>query len=145
MSCDNILVNGVKEDIGLPLDTARDDDLDEDSIHNQADTLRLDEIREPHPIKLIIGQTSHFMHTIKEEPEISQKIAPEDFFEAPVEPILPTEEPPVEEPHTEEPPVEEPHTEEPPVEEPLQTPAADPPPKKKRTYNRSKSKAPPTA
>jgi hypothetical protein len=135
MSCDNILVNGVKEDIGLPLDTARDDDLDEDSIHNQADTLRLDEIREPHPIELIIGQTSHFMHTIKEEPEISQKIAPEDFFEAPVEPILPTEEPPV----------EEPHTEEPPVEEPLQTPAAEPPPKKKRTYNRSKSKATPTA
>jgi hypothetical protein len=143
MSCDNILVNGVKEDIGLPLDTARDDDLDEYSIHNQADTLRLDEIREPHPNELIIGQTSHFMHTIKEEPEISQKIAPEDFFEAPVEPIIPTEELHTEEPPVEEPPVEEPHTEEPHTEEPLQTPAT--PPKKKRTYNRSKSKAPPTA
>ena len=128
MSCDNILVNGAKEDIGLPLDTARDDELDEESIHNQADTLRLDEIREPHPIELIIGQTSHFIHPIKEEPEISQKIAPEDFFEAPGEPIITTEEPPVEEP---------------PVEEPIQTPAI--PPKKKRTYNRSKSKAPPTA
>jgi hypothetical protein len=123
MSCDNILVNGAKEDIGLPLDTARDDDLDEESIHNKADTLRLDEIREPHPIELIIGQASHLIHPIKEEPEISQKIAPEDFFEAPGEPIITTEEPP--------------------VEEPIQTPAT--PPKKKRTYNRSKSKAPPTA
>ena len=53
MSCDNILMTpGVKEDIGSTLDTARDD-LDEDSIHNNADTLRLDEIREPHQIELI--------------------------------------------------------------------------------------------
>ena len=178
MSCDNILLHnmGYKEDIGLSLDTARDD-LDEESIHNKADTLRLDEIREPHSIKLILEHVPYqgispikssieeHVHTdlesIQEEPPLLPEdvpvltedppLLPEDAPLLPEDPpLLPEDAPllPEDAPVlTEDPPLlpeDAPVlTEDPPLL-PEDAPIVDPPPKKKRTYNRSKSKAAPT-